>query len=352
MLIKAASLGNYLETTRALGVDPLPLLRRCRIRAADLDDPESRVSLASAVRLLELTADAAGVEDFGLRIGASRQLSNLGLLALLAHVEPTVRDALAALIRFLPVHTDAVEIRIDAHGSRTVIREDHRHVAHLRNRQEVELSIAVLHRVLKRFLGDGWRPQRVCFTHAPPRGRTIHAQVFGVPVEFGAEIDCIVCRSSDLDRPIPTADPVTAAYLERQLGTLVGSGHNDSLAAQVRTIVTALLPAGRCSAAAVARQLGLPSSTFFRRMDALGESYAAILAAVRDEMAARYLRNPQRRLGEVAELLGFSSLAAFSRWFKRRHGRTARDWRAREAAVEHDKAPPRASARPPRRQRL
>lgn len=346
VLIKAASLNNYCETARALGVNPLPLLRRCGIRAADLDHPESRLSLQSAVRLLELTADAARVEDFGLRVGATRRLSNLGMLALLAYVEPTVRDALHALIRYLPVHTDAVEIRIEDHGARTVIREDHRFVAHLRNRQEVELSIAVLHRVLKSFLGDAWRPQRVCFTHTRPRGRTLHAQVFGVSVEFDAEMDCIVCRSDDLDRPIPTADPVAAAYLRRQLGTMGGS-ENASLEAQVRALVTELLPTGRCSAAAVAAQLGLPPSTFYRRMSLEPQSYADIVAAGRRELAARYLRNLARSQSEVAGLLGFSSLSAFSRWFKREHGLTAREWRAREAAA--GRSPLGAGAHAPQR---
>ena len=49
---------------------------------------------------------------------------------------------------------------------------------------------------------------------------------------------------------------------------------------------------------------------------------------VKKELACRYLEDPQRRLTDVAELLGFSTLSAFSRWYRTSFGRSARDRRA------------------------
>ncbi|NUT15606.1 MAG: helix-turn-helix domain-containing protein, partial [Cupriavidus sp.] len=40
------------------------------------------------------------------------------------------------------------------------------------------------------------------------------------------------------------------------------------------------------------------------------------------------LENRERPLSEVAALLGFSSLSAFSRWFSGRFGRSVSAWRA------------------------
>jgi AraC-like DNA-binding protein len=45
-------------------------------------------------------------------------------------------------------------------------------------------------------------------------------------------------------------------------------------------------------------------------------------------MVGRYLEDPNRPLYLIAEMLGFSALSAFSRWFQDRYGCSASRWRA------------------------
>jgi AraC-like DNA-binding protein len=59
---------------------------------------------------------------------------------------------------------------------------------------------------------------------------------------------------------------------------------------------------------------------------------------VKRELAGRYLEEPERRLADVAELLGFSTLSAFSRWYKMQFGRTATRHRAQLAKVRARRA--------------
>jgi AraC-like DNA-binding protein len=71
----------------------------------------------------------------------------------------------------------------------------------------------------------------------------------------------------------------------------------------------------------------LPPSSFFHKMAQQELSYADILNEVRREFAMRYIANQERPLTEVASLLGFSCLSAFSRWFKRQYGCSPSNWR-------------------------
>ena len=57
-------------------------------------------------------------------------------------------------------------------------------------------------------------------------------------------------------------------------------------------------------------------------------TFSAIVDAVRTELANRYIANRERPLSAVAEMLGFSHSSAFSRWFKKRFGRSVSAWRA------------------------
>ena len=59
----------------------------------------------------------------------------------------------------------------------------------------------------------------MCFVHQSPVDLSLHRRLFGPALEFGCEFDGIVCKSSDLDTPIASSDPVMAAYARRQLET-------------------------------------------------------------------------------------------------------------------------------------
>ena len=73
----------------------------------------------------------------------------------------------------------------------------------------------------------------------------------------------------------------------------------------------------------VARQLGVDRRTVHRQLAREGTAFTTLLDATRTELARRHLAQPQRPLSEVAQLLGFSGLSAFSRWHRARFGTTA-----------------------------
>jgi AraC-like DNA-binding protein len=151
-------------------------------------------------------------------------------------------------------------------------------------------------------------------------------QAFGMPVEFGCDLDGIVCDARDLDAPLPLADPQLAHYLNQHFAGLIETS-NESIAGKVRRIVWTLLPQGQCTAVRVAGQLGIERTTLHRQLAQTGQSFSTIVDAVRAELVPRYLANPERPLTNVAALLGFASLSTFSRWFKLRYGENPSRWR-------------------------
>jgi AraC-like DNA-binding protein len=63
-----------------------------------------------------------------------------------------------------------------------------------------------------------------------------------------------------------------------------------------------------------------------------GETFSGLTNAVRVELVTRYVDNRERSLSTIAELLGFSALSAFSRWFRSQYGCSVSDWRAAQSA--------------------
>mgnify|MGYP003476914217 FL=1 len=82
----------------------------------------------------------------------------------------------------------------------------------------------------------------------------------------------------------------------------------------------------------VASHLGRDRRTLHRQLQREGESFSSLLDKVRGELALRHLENAQRPLGDIAELLGFSALSAFSRWFSQRFACSPSAWRSGQGA--------------------
>ena len=328
-LIRSACLSSYPEVARSLGLQPLRMLAAAGIDRRCLDDADIKLPVGALGRLLEASARAANAEDFGLRLAETRSLAVLGPVGLLVCQEPTVREALRALTRYIGVHNEAMIIRMEELGDDAVISVELQLARPAPVRQGIELAVGVLYRVMRSLLGAEWRPL-VQFTHDAPADRTTHRRIFGTRVEFGRDFNGIVCLRRDLDHAVPAANPTLARYARLQLETMLARP-NATMEDKVRELVRLQLPAGRCTIEHVARQLDVDRRTLHRKLAAEGRTFSGILESVRTEIATRILQSRERPLTAVADLLGFSDLSAFSRWFRARFGLSPSAWRTRLA---------------------
>lgn len=325
-LVRSASLSGYVELAQSLGLDAHAMLRRAGLSRRSLDDPETPISAAAVRQLLESSAEAADIEDFGLRLASRRHLSNLGPISLVLREEPTGLQALESLCRYLRLLNASLLTRIEQSPALIVVREEFLLDQTAPTRQAMELAVGVMFRILRELLGPQWQPRRVCFSHRAPRDMATHRAFLGPNVEFNCEFNGIVCARADLEARLPRTDPDMARYARQFLDKALARTRVDTRET-VRQLIGALLPGGRCTADQVAQHLGVDRRTIHRRLEAEGESFSSLLQSVRREFAIRQIRDADRPLAEVAELLGFSAPSAFAHWFRRAFGCSVSAWR-------------------------
>jgi len=337
-LTRSASLTDYEHVARSVGLDPLRMLRMAKLPAKVLDDPNLMISADSVGRLLAESARLSGQEAFGLLLAETRSLANLGMLALAIREEPTLRAAMQSCVRrYIRLHNAGVQLRLDDAGDVVLLHVGaNMQGGHGVWRQTIEMSTGIGLRMFSVLSRNTFRPLRISFTHERPASLEVHHRVLGTAIEFSQECNAIVCRGRDLNMPIPAADPTLNREVKRSLDMQLASVH-DEPAQRARQIARMLLPSGLCSVELVAQHLGMHRRTLNRHLAAEGESVTKIINAVRAELAEEYLVSSKRKLYEVAELLGISSAADFSRWFRGQFGKTPSEWvahyRASKATV-------------------
>jgi hypothetical protein len=111
-LIRSAGLSYYPEVARSVGLDPKHMMRKVRLPLACLDKPDTPIAVTGLRRLLELSAEASGAEDFGLRLAERGGLTNFGAVGLIVREQATVGEAIEAFSRFIPIHHDGMKLDV------------------------------------------------------------------------------------------------------------------------------------------------------------------------------------------------------------------------------------------------
>jgi AraC-like DNA-binding protein len=326
-LIRSAVLSNYLEVARSVGLDPYRMIAEFRLPPASLTDPEAKISAETVARLLEASAERSRRSDFGLRLADQRTLANLGALALVVREQPTIRKALDILVGYMFLHSEALLLNLRERDGEVILALAIVVDRPVPIRQGIELGVGFLHRSLQQLFRQQWKPKEICFTYPAPANKDAYRKFFGTNILFNQDFNGIVCSADNMGAAVPAADARMMRHVQQYLDT-VAARPNSSMSSSVRECIYTMLPSGLCSAESVAARLGLDRRTVHRHLAREGKTFSAIMDSVRAELVTRYIDNRGRPLALVAELLGFSALSAFSRWFRNEFGCSVSQWRA------------------------
>lgn len=314
IFLRAATLTNFEQVARECGLDARSLVQEVGLSTRCLSEPDLRLPALAVSELLELAARRADEPGFGLRMAASRRLSNLGPLGLLLRDQPTLRHALDTLVRYMHTHAEAMTVSLVEEGDLVIIREELKVEGGVPIPQSIEMAMASTFRVMQVFLGERWEPRMVGFRHPAPANTQTHRRMFGGHIAFDQEFNEIICNARDLDVANLGADPVMARYsqqlLERELGL------NARMSERVRRLIVLMLPRGHCRVEVIAQHLGVDRRTIANHLATEGTTYKTLVNNMRTELLSSYLQSGNKNLSEVALLLGFSELSAFSRWHR------------------------------------
>jgi AraC-like DNA-binding protein len=334
--VRAAALTNYAEVARFCGLDPDAMLKQAGISPAALGDPDRMIPRVAAAQLLEDSAAASGCQSFGLLMAQGRTLSTLGALSLLVMHQSNARGVIDAIVRYQSVLSEAHAIAIEDSDGIAIIRTGF--TTGIGSRQAIELLTGTVCRTISEVVSGRWHPESAHFIHAAPDDATIHRRVFQCPLVFDSDFNGLVCPSAWLDAPNPAAESVMAEHAQRYLDMLIPKPADGSVTERARRSIYLLLPAGRATLDQVADNLALHPRTLQRLLEQEKRTFATLLGDARRELALRYLSNSTHSVAAIAQMTGYSSPSAFTRWFAGEFGVAPAAWRAEERQ-ERGRAP-------------
>ena len=157
-----------------------------------------------------------------------------------------------------------------------------------------------------------------------------YEEYFQLPVKNGQPFNELVYDKKAVSTPNSREpDPNLDLLFSRLLKSHEEIESQPDFEGNLKKVLREKLMDGTPSIASVATFLGLGTRTFQRRMKALGYSYSGFVLKYRISLAVEYLARPEISVTEVAYLVGYSDVAAFSTAFNRIQGCSPSEYRQR-----------------------
>lgn len=303
------------------------LLEAIGLTREQLADPASRVPLETANALLVRAIEFTGEPALGLLLGTKMRISQHGYIGFAAMTARNLGEALLIAERFAPLRSTAVELRLvvedDAAALSLVFDTELEPL-----RQTVLLAVAVgLLQMGRIATGKPLSGRAELALPKPSYLDRVMPSIGDNVVVFDQPANRLVFPAEYLELPLLMADPVaTQLALEQCERELAALGEQAQLVGRVRRMIEASRE-GFPTQEQVASALHMSPRTLKRHLATQGATFSDLLDEVRREKAFLLLRNRLLNVGQVADRLGYTDVANFTRAFRRWTGMTPSAYR-------------------------
>jgi len=315
------------------GIDTGPLLKKAGLTPQQIDDPTVRLNVRDQISFLNLAADALHDDWLGFHLAQHPDLREIGLLYYVSASSETLAQALQQAARYSTIVNEGVCLKY-ANDKGATITFRYVGVSRHLDRHQMEFFATILVRVCRKLTGQPVVPVRMRLTHRRSDASTEFLEFFGSDVEFSAAADDIVFALPTAQLPVVGADPYLNRLLIKYCDEALARrpANLGSFRSAVENALVPLLPHGKAQAGEIASRLGLSQRTFARRLSVEGVTFSQVLESLRSDLAERYLADDSLSISQIAWLLGYQEVSAFTHAFKRWTGRTPREARSLAAS--------------------
>lgn len=317
-----------LNIAQDLGVEISALLKDAGMSSSELERPDARVSLLQCLRLISRvirqTSDHACLGyEFGLRSNLAAH-GNVGF-GLMSHA--TVGEALAFGLKYGRLRNPILKLELSVEQDEAIIEvRPGLPLGPLRQKAVDAVLISLVR--IGRQLSGSFKPELTLhFKCAEPAHYSRYRHRLP-PTFFKASANQLRFPAEYLSRPLHTRDSTSARMMAKQCARdLILIDDGADLDERVRVILQNA-EGQYPNLDAVASQLHMSGRSLKRKLKHRGLCFLDLMEEARKRDSLALLGDESLTISAVAQRVGYSDPASFTRAFRKWTGRTPSDWRS------------------------
>ena len=328
LLAAAETLLGCQEAAREIGIDLSDSLRVSGISPTLLASPKGYLPYHQLSNFLSEVAERCDCPEFGFLVAKHQPPLRFGPAGQLPKLCATINQAIEVSIQYHLMTSEVAIWTLEREGAYATLKRRERVTYDGDSLQLHLLAVTAVFKSL-RALGDrDWRTTSISFMHSRPKAGNRMERYFGCPVYYNCAFNGITFPAVGLEIPIASADESLLAVVLNHLDSKKPDYRlDDNLATKTLHHIKQNLGTSQCNLESIAQLLDQKPRTLQRELQKHGVTFKSLLAGVRQDFARHYLRSSDISLVDLAEILGYRNVSAFSRAFKNKSGKSPNHWR-------------------------
>ncbi len=300
--------------------------RQAMIAAIGLDEtrlrnPFSRISAPVAIRFFKMLQTHFNDPAVHLRLGETAAMQNFSDFGFATRLETDLGSVIDAHIHIQALRQTMIKTQFSASGKPPYFLWECPADRTDAYATFVEYSVATYARLSRQVLSEPPLLQSVHFQHQPQFAVARYEAAFGCAVQFGMATTRMEIAGRQVFRPSPFANKtLLEAALARYQRPVQWMINGKTHLALSYFYLTSELDKSPPTLDRLAASFGMSERTLRRKLLEEGMPFCDLLDFVRTDLCRLYFIENTRSLGQIAFLLGYSELSAFTRAYKRWHG--------------------------------
>ncbi len=315
-----------LDVVSRWGYNDVSLFEPFGLTSEQLAHPEMRIPVDIANELVKRALELTGEGSLGYHLGTQMRISIHGFIGYAIMTAKDTTDALALASRFIQLRMPFLQLYFSTFGEKATI-ELKCDIDLLPLRNEIVIALCIGIHTMAKALTDVDVASEIDCDFEMPKGFDRYLSRINSKVRFNQPHLIASFDKKYLNLQMVHADPISSQIAinqcEQELSAL---GERRRLSMKVRDILSTH-EQSHLGIEAVAERLCMSDRTLKRQLAAEGTSFSTIVDEVRYRRATSLLSRTDYSLEQIADELGYSDVANFSRAFKRWSGRSPSNWR-------------------------
>lgn len=290
------------------------------INTQRLMDPHYRIPVVTMTQLWRQAVTMSGDSAFGLQVAEQVSPTTFHALGFAALASRDFQEVAQQIMANTDVISEVAQVGLQVKGQEVwfsiALHADSPEVTH----EAIDAFMASIIAMGRKFIGVALPLTQVFMQRPEPEDAAAFDEFFGVPIQFSAVMNALVCPITSLRRLMPGYNPALIQANEQVLRDYKASQAN-TLASRVVTAIEKILPEEPLQAR-VAEQLHISVRKMQRHLESEDTGFQTLLDEYRKSRALAMLSEGKLSLKVVAHELGFANQSAFTRAFKRWTGET------------------------------
>ena len=315
----ALLMGPLLHLLHERGLDGDAILRRNGLNPQMVRDPEAKLDAEISTALLDDCLQELNDPGMAIEVARHAQYNTFGALGLAVAAGGDLYSVLNRITRFHRLISDLVATELIVDDQSVALRFSS-NTDHQPHPQAIVFVMATIVRLLRIRIHREHNPVAVS---APPWIETGLRQAMGRYFRCEAtEADhySLAFDKANAQQMLAASDIQLAAMLDATLAQRLAASEQASLASKLALWIEQRLPDGEPAQADAAQECCLSTRSLQRRLSEEGLTWKQLVEDTRKTLVERHLRTPGMTVTQMAFLLGFCEVSAFSRAFKKWYG--------------------------------